>query len=223
MKFITMGAMVLLAWTMPVRAVDVGDITSFIYSNASMRIKEIKNTTDNGRLINIRVERLSSPLDGGTTIPMESHDEILMTPASLLLPAKSSDVIRFYYNGPKDSLERYYRIVWSDRALTDSQSGVATRSAVATTSARIGTILVVSPRLAKYDYTYLNGTMKNKGNTTLRIISYGPCLKPEKNKKECRENYFLMPGRERTFSQVDVADVKGRVALWQAEQFVSVK
>jgi hypothetical protein len=32
-----------------------------------------------------------------------------------------------------------------------------------------------------------------------------------------------MPGKERRFTRVDTADKKGRVALWQGEQFVPVK
>lgn len=207
---------------MPALALDVGDISSFMNSDASVLSKEIKNTTESGRLINIHVERLSSPLEGGSVIPMDTQDEVLLTPASLLLPAKSRDVIRFFYKGPGDSKERYYRIVWFDQALSDAQRDSARRSAVATASARIGTILVVAPRKADYRYQYANGTLVNTGNATLRILAYGPCLKPADG-KECKENYYLMPGKERRFTRVNVADKKGRVALWQGEQFVPVK
>lgn len=212
----------LLSGMTPALALDVGDISSFMNSGNSMLSKEIKNTTDSGRLINIHMERLSSPLEGGKVIPMDKQDEILLTPASLLLPAKASDVIRFFYKGPADDKERYYRIVWFDQALSDAQRNGATRSAVATASARIGTILVVAPRKANFRYQYVNGTLVNTGNATLRILAYGPCLKPADG-KECKENYFLMPGKERRFTRVNVADKKGRVALWQGEQFVPVK
>ena len=212
----------LLSTMTPALALDVGDISSFMNSDSSTLSKEIKNTTDSGRLINIHMERLSSPLDGGKVIPMDKQDEILLTPASLLLPAKASDVIRFFYKGPADDRERYYRIVWFDQALSDAQRNGSTRSAVATASARIGTILVVAPRKVNYRYQYANGTLTNTGNATLRILAYGPCLKPADG-KDCKENYFLMPGKERRFTRVNVADKKGRVALWQGEQFVPVK
>ena len=212
----------LLSGVMPALALDVGDISSFMNSDASTLSKEIKNTTDSGRLINIHLERLSSPLDGGAVIPMDKPDEVLLTPASLLLPAKASDAIRFFYKGPADDKERYYRIVWFDQALSDAQRNSATRSAVATASARIGTILVVAPRKVNFRYQYADGKMVNTGNATLRILAYGPCLKPADG-KECKENYFLMPGKERRFTRVNVADKKGRVALWQGEQFVPVK
>ena len=212
----------LLSTMTPALALDVGDISSFMNSDSSTLSKEIKNTTDSGRLINIHMERLSSPLDGGKVIPMDKQDEILLTPASLLLPAKASDVIRFFYKGPADDKERYYRIVWFDQALSDAQRNGSPRSAVATASARIGTILVVAPRKVNYRYQYANGTLTNTGNATLRILAYGPCLKPADG-KDCKENYFLMPGKERRFTRVNVADKKGRVALWQGEQFVPVK
>ena len=222
MKKHILAISLLLSTMTPALALDVGDISSFMNSESSTLSKEIKNTTDSGRLINIHMERLSSPLDGGKVIPMDKQDEILLTPASLLLPAKASDVIRFFYKGPADDKERYYRIVWFDQALSDAQRNGSTRSAVATASARIGTILVVAPRKVNYRYQYANGTLVNTGNATLRILAYGPCLKPADG-KECKENYFLMPGKERRFTRVNVADKKGRVALWQGEQFVPVK
>ena len=206
----------------PAQALDVGDISSFMNSDSSTLSKTIKNSTDSGRLINIRLERLSSPLDDGQVISMDKPDELLLTPASLLLPAQASEVIRFFYKGPADEKERYYRIVWFDQALSDAQRDNANRSAVATASARIGTILVVAPRQANYHFQYANGSLTNTGNATLRILAYGPCLKAA-NGKECKENYYLMPGKSRRFTRVDTADNKGRVALWQGDKFIPVK
>ncbi|MGK3397666.1 hypothetical protein ACSLNJ_18145, partial [Escherichia coli] len=94
----------------PAQALDVGDISSFMNSDSSTLSKTIQNSTDSGRLINIRLERLSSPLDDGQVIAMDKPDELLLTPASLLLPAQASEVIRFFYKGPADEKERYYRI-----------------------------------------------------------------------------------------------------------------
>lgn len=115
----------------PAQALDVGDISSFMNSDSSTLSKTIKNSTDSGRLINIRLERLSSPLDDGQVISMDKPDELLLTPASLLLPAQASEVIRFFYKGPADEKERYYRIVWFDQALSDA----VMRSAIMPTAA----------------------------------------------------------------------------------------
>ena len=83
-------------------ALDVGDIFIVMNSDSSTLSKTIQNSTDSGRLINIRLERLSSPLDDGQVIAMDKPDELLLTPASLLLPAQASEVIRFFYKGPAD-------------------------------------------------------------------------------------------------------------------------
>lgn len=60
----------------PAQALDVGDISSFMNSDSSTLSKTIKNSTDSGRLINIRLERLSSPLDDGQVIAMDKPDEL---------------------------------------------------------------------------------------------------------------------------------------------------
>ena len=119
----------LLARVSPAQALDVGDISSFMNSGSSTLSKTIKNSTDSGRLINIHLERLSSPLDGGQVIPMDKPDEVLLTPASLLLPAQASDVIRFFYKGPADDKERY-------TALSGSIRRSAMPNAITPTAAR---------------------------------------------------------------------------------------
>ncbi|MFT2797292.1 MULTISPECIES: EcpB family pilus assembly chaperone [Serratia] len=203
-------------------ALDVGAISSFMPSNSATLSKEIKNTTDSGRLVNIKIERISDPTESGTVIPMVTKDEMLLSPASLMMPANARDVIRFYYKGPEDNQERYYRIVWFDQALTDAGQNTAKRNGVATTSARIGTILVVTPRQVNFNHQFANNKITNTGNATFKMVAYGPC----KNKKEgsnCKENYFVMPGKDRGLSKVDINDKKSHVALWYGEQFIQVK
>lgn len=159
----------------PALALDVGEISAFMPGDSARLSKEIKNTTDSGRLVTIKIERISSPLASGTVIPMSSRDEMLLSPASLILPANASDVIRFYYKGPNDAQERYYRIVWFDQALSEAGQNSARRNAVATTSARIGTILVVAPRQDRFAYQFANGRIKNTGNATFKVVAYGNC------------------------------------------------
>ncbi|KGD80235.1 hypothetical protein HA49_00765 [Tatumella morbirosei] len=206
------------------RALDVGDITTFIYSDQKSIGKEITNSTDNGRLITLRIEKLSSPLADGKIINPQgrTQQEVLMTPASILLPAKSKELIRFFYQGPADNQERYYRINWKDQSVSQAPQEKAVREAIATSSAQIGTLLVVAPRKIHYAYLYQNGKLSNTGNATLRVVAYGPCAKAA-DRSSCRENYYLIPGRNRTFSQVNVADKRARIGMWQAGKFVAVK
>ncbi len=115
-------------------------------------------------------------------------------------------MIRFFYKGPADDKERYYRIVWFDQALSDAQRDNANRSAVATCFRRIGTIGGGAPA-GELSLSVRQRLLTNTGNATLRILAYGPCLKAADG-KECKENYYLMPGKSRRFTRVDTADKK---------------
>ena len=45
----------------PALALDVGEISAFMHGDSARLSKEIKNTTDSGRLVTIKIERISSP------------------------------------------------------------------------------------------------------------------------------------------------------------------
>lgn len=83
------------------QALDVGDISTFMHSDADSISKTIRNSTDTGRLMTVRVTRISSPLESGVEIPFSQPDELLLTPARLLMPAQSTENIRFFITGQK--------------------------------------------------------------------------------------------------------------------------
>ncbi|WP_447079169.1 EcpB family pilus assembly chaperone [Shewanella algae] len=206
-----------------VHAVNVGSVTTFIQPEQESVSKEIANPTDTARLILVSVAKISSPTEGGEVISMEDG-ELMLTPSRLLLPANARNNIRFFYNGPKDDNERYYRITWTDMALSEEQGSISSKIAIATASAMIGTILVVSPRIDRFSYKFFpSGQLKNTGNSSYRVIAYGPCINKESDKEQCKENYNDMPNKVRQFKIVDVLDDKGHVAIWHGDRFISVK
>lgn len=102
-------------------AINVGDVTSIMGPDASTLAKEIINTTDTARYVSVSVERISSPMAGGTVIPMANRSELLSTPASLILPGNAKENFRFY-KGPQDNRERYYRISRTDEPVTEFEA-----------------------------------------------------------------------------------------------------
>lgn len=134
-------------------AINVGEITSIMTSAESSLSKEIANTTDSARYVSVSVKQLSSPLAGGIEIKPVNSGELLSTPANLILPGQAKDVFRFFYKGPADDVERYYRLQWIDEPVTESAETRANKMAVATASAEIGTILVVAPRKERFEYS----------------------------------------------------------------------
>ncbi|MRT58550.1 hypothetical protein GJV11_20785 [Enterobacteriaceae bacterium RIT693] len=205
-------------------AVSVGEVTSMMHPGRSVLSKEISNNTDSARFVSVTVERISSPMEDGVVIRMDSKAELLSTPASLILPGHTKENFRFIYNGPRDNKERYYRLLWQDEPIAEHDTTSNRKQGLATTSAVIGTLLVVLPRQTTFDFKYQNGTVTNTGNASFRVIAYGPCS--EKNKdigKGCRERYYLKPGVNVKIKYADIANKKTRIGIWHDEKFISVK
>ncbi|BBV00259.1 hypothetical protein AB6H26_08865 [Providencia hangzhouensis] len=227
MKKITL-ALILLSW-LPLKssfAVNVGNITEIISSNEDTLSKEIENTVDTARLVNLTIEKIDSPLDTGKLITVTDPNEILSTPANLILPGHAKDIFKIIYQGPKDNKERYYRLNWKDDPIGESGVTQSAKSASATTSATISTILVVAPRIENFNYKYTNSQISNTGNSTFRVVASGPCL-AEKQKYGvdgiCRERYYLMPNLAVKLQFVDVTNKKSSVGIWHKGEFIVVK
>lgn len=207
-------------------AVNVGNITEIISSDEDTLAKEIENTVDTARLVNLTIEKIDSPLEDGKVISVKDPNEILSTPANLILPGKAKDVFKIIYQGPRDDKERYYRLNWKDDPIGESGVTQSAKSASATTSATISTILVVAPRIENFNYKYSNSQVSNTGNSTFRVVASGPCL-AEKQKYGadgiCRERYYLMPNLAVKLQFVDVTNKKSSVGIWHKGEFIVVK
>ncbi|MBW7984184.1 EcpB family pilus assembly chaperone [Enterobacillus tribolii] len=205
------------------QAINVGDVTSMMSPGSSNLAKEISNTTDMARYVSISVERISSPMAGGVVIPMESKSELLSTPASLILPGSAKENVRFFYRGPEDDKERYYRLSWTDEPVMEYDANKNARLGQATTSAIISTILVVAPRKERFEFKYQNGTVTNTGNASFRVISYGPCRDKTKDTGQgCRERYYLMPGIDVKIKHTDLSNSKTRIGIWHDKKYINV-
>lgn len=220
-----MNLKILVAWMLFIpgisQAINVGSVTTFIDAGNEDVSKEIANESDQARLITISVSRISSPEESGQEMPMEIDGELMLSPSRLMLPANAKNNVRFFYKGPQDGKERYYRIRWLDTALSMDDQRNERRQAVATTSAQIGTILVVTPRQQQFDYTLQDGILTNKGNASYRTVAYGTCLK--QNQEQCKETYYDLPGKQRHFKKVNIQHPKSHIGLWLGQEFVVVK
>ncbi|WP_447835583.1 EcpB family pilus assembly chaperone [Aeromonas salmonicida] len=213
--------LLLLTYPLASQAINVGSITTFIDVGVQEVSKEIENNSDQARLVTVAISRLSSPEENGVEIPMEVDGELLLSPARMMLPAKAKNNVRFFYKGPMDDKERYYRITWRDTALSMDEQRGERRQAVATTSAQIGTILVVTPRQSHFDYALKDGTLINQGNASYRVVAYGVCR--EKPNEQCKETYYDLPGKHRIFKRVNMNHEKSHLGLWLGPEFVVVK
>jgi len=222
-KYVPIAMLVGIATSFSSWAINVGDITSIMISEESSLSKEIINTTDSARYVSVTVKQLSSPLPGGVELDV-NPGELLSTPASLILPGEAKDVFRFFYKGPEDDKERYYRLQWIDEPISESATTKAGKAATATASAEIGTILVVAPRKERFDYSRQGDLITNTGNVSFRVIAYGACKdKAQDQGRGCRERYYVMPGTKIRLQKSDVLNSRTRIGIWHGKQFITVK
>lgn len=204
-------------------AINVGPVTTFMHSDKDIVNKTIKNESNEARVVLITVEEISSPFEDSVVINSQPS-ELLLTPSKMIMPANSESNIRFFYEGDKDDKERYYRVYWTDTNLsTSNNNDNSNKVAVASTTAVIGTILVVNPRVENFDYQFNKSslTLKNSGNSSFRTIAYGPCIID--SERNCRESYNLLPGNSRQFSRVDLSHENGFLGIWHRNNFITVK
>lgn len=201
-------------------AINVGSITTILASDKELVGKVIKNESTMGRIVTVRVDRLDSPLAQGKIIPFETGGELLLAPSQLMMPGESKNIIKFWYQGKKDAQERYYRLTFTDEPINEDNSRTDGKSAVAQARATVSTILVVQPKQKKLDYAIVNGGVMNKGNVSFRITAMGTCLA---NKKECRETFYVMPGRTYTLRQVNLKAKGTHLGLWDIDKYIPLQ
>lgn len=223
-KVFTLSLSILALLPLMAQAVNVGEVTSMMAPDEFSLSKEITNTTDSARFVSVTVYRLSSPMAEGVIIPMESKSELLSTPSSLILPGNAKDNFRFFYKGPNDDKERYYRLSWTDEPITESGYTQKSKQGQATTSAVINTILVVGPRKENFDFKRDGDTIYNSGNAAFRVISFGTCKDKKMDQgKGCRERYYIMPGKNVRIKYTDITNNKTRIGIWHGKTYINVK
>lgn len=203
-------------------AINVGPMTLFIGSKTDIISNTIKNTTDEARVVLVKVVEVSEPTKDGVVLN-EHPKNLLLSPSKILLPALSEENVKFFYKGKKDNKERYYRVIWIDSNISVQEKDTSKKRAIATSSAIIGTILVVSPRNEdfKYEFISTDNILINKGNTSYHVVGYGRCLT---NKKErCKEDYYDLPGTKRSFKKIDLKDDNSFIGIWHDTNFITIK
>lgn len=203
-------------------ALNVGNVTTIIAADKQLVAKEIINQTDMARLVTVRVDKISSPFSSGTTLPFDSADELLVAPSQLMMPAETRNLVKFYYQGKSDSVERYYRITFTDESVGESAKNSSGKNTDAMTRAIISTILVVQPRNKHLNYAFSQGKISNTGNVSWGVNAMGRCLNKNTSQQDCRDVYYVPPGKTYTFPDVDINDPHSYIGIWDIDQYVPV-
>ncbi|TLV04802.1 hypothetical protein FE839_23730 [Klebsiella indica] len=188
-----MAFCLLILWIAPgVQAISVGNLTFSLAADAEFAAKRVVNNNKSARLYRISIVGIDRP--GGKEVRSRPADgELLFAPRQLTLQAGESEYFKFYYHGPKDNRERYYRVSFREIPTrnyvmrTDSGMQISMDPVVV-----METILVVRPRQVQFKWAYdrAAGTVSNTGNTWFKLLIKPGCDTTE----EEGDAWYLRPG-----------------------------
>ncbi|MGL4858826.1 MAG: fimbria/pilus periplasmic chaperone [Enterobacteriaceae bacterium] len=173
---------------LPAHALEVSQTTVEIGSQQTRTNYQIGNNTKARQSYSVDVVRTSFP-DSKSQKQSMPPMEILVSPKTLQLSPGQTARVSIQYNGPKDSLERYYRLNITESAPPVKEKSKK-RSASLDMANRIEAILVVRPRQMNLKYNFKNNEVSNTGNGYLVVLVDEQCGKVEK------VTHYLAPGSQ---------------------------
>lgn len=185
-------ALIWLFMTPLTQAISVGNLTFSLASNGQFVAKKVLNNNKTARLYRVSLTAIDRP--GGKEIHSRPSDgELLFSPRQLMLQAGESELFKFYYHGPNDNRERYYRVSFheiptSNLVRRSTGGGLVSMEPVVV----MDTILVVRPRQVQFKWVYDRGagTVTNTGNTWFKLLIKPGCETTEDE----GDAWYLRPG-----------------------------
>lgn len=170
----------------------IGNLTFSLPQEGSFTAKRVLNNNDSARVYTVSVIGIDKP--GEKEVRTRPADgEVLYSPKTLTLQKGEGDYFKFFYNGPHDDKERYYRISFREipakaiNARKNSGSSITLEPVVV-----IDAIFVVRPKKInfKWEFDKSNGVLKNVGNTFFKFIVKPDCQATEDEGR----TFYLRPG-----------------------------
>ena len=173
-------------------AISVGNLTFSLPAEADFASKRVVNNNKSARLYRITVSAIDRP--GGSEVRSRPVDgELLFAPRQLALQAGESEYFKFYYHGPRDNRERYYRVSFREIPTHNLTRRSPTGGEVSMEPVVVmDTILVVRPREVQFKWSFdkAAGTVSNTGNTWFKLLIKPGCDSTE----EEGDAWYLRPG-----------------------------
>ncbi|ENO7550320.1 fimbria/pilus periplasmic chaperone [Klebsiella quasipneumoniae] len=174
------------------QAISVDNLTFSLPAEADFASKRVVNNNKSARLYRITVSAIDRP--GGSEVRSRPVDgELLFAPRQLALQAGESEYFKFYYHGPRDNRERYYRVSFREIPTRNLTRRSPTGGEVSMEPVVVmDTILVVRPREVQFKWSFdkAAGTVSNTGNTWFKLLIKPGCDSTE----EEGDAWYLRPG-----------------------------
>ncbi|BBQ85154.1 fimbrial chaperone EcpE [Klebsiella sp. WP3-W18-ESBL-02] len=175
-------------------AIYIGDLTFSIDSDKAYTSKRILNNNNAARIYRVAITGIHNPNDDENGYAL-GDGELLFAPHLLTLQPHAGEYFKFFYHGPADGKERYYRVSISEIPVNDyRKSGLGSSKVLLEPIVVLDSILVVRPRQIHFNYSFdhMTGVLKNTGNTFFKAIAKPDCDSTEEQGKV----WYLRPGDE---------------------------
>lgn len=155
-------------------AINVGPLTFTMNQDQAFIAKRLHNDNSTTRIYQVNISALDRP-GSREAISRPAGGEILFSPKQLILAAGKSEYYKFFYHGPKDRRERYYRVSFREVPTFDLEE--KKRNVDLEPVIVLDTILVVRPRDIHFDYRLdrEQGAITNSGNTFFKYLIKPGC------------------------------------------------
>lgn len=198
-------------------AISVGTQTFAMSEDQPFVAKQVLNNNRSARMYQVNIRAIDRP--GEREVRSRPADgELLFSPRQMVLQAGQAEYYKFFYRGPQDNKERYYRVSFREIPTRLLNSGERdTAGAHLEPIVVMDTILVVRPRKINFDYTLdkEHGILVNKGNTYFKFLLKSGC----NSKDEEGEMEYLRPGEKVTHEGLKL---KGQKFIIYNEQFINI-
>lgn len=171
------------------QAISVGPLTFTMNQDQDFIAKRVYNNNPTTRIYQVSISALDRP-GGNEVTSRPAGGEILFSPKQRIIPAGQSEYYKFFYHGPKDQRERYYRVSFREVPTVDLEK--KRQDVDLETIIILDTILVVRPREIHFDYRldWERGTITNSGNTFFKYLIKPGCGASD----EQGTSVYLRPG-----------------------------
>ncbi|HDZ8847780.1 TPA: fimbria/pilus periplasmic chaperone [Aeromonas veronii] len=183
-----------------VLAMDIGSMTASMDPKEDFLVRTLANMSLSPKVYEVELEKINDPTDHGATIPTV-QGELLFAPRRFTLHARRTQNVKFYYNGPADAQERYYRITFTESPVAQVDDGSQTQHrGTVEVKLALQSILVVRPRQVRFEYQLdpAKGSITNTGNTYFEFMIKKGCEQPDHE----AESKYLLPGESYQNSKI---------------------
>lgn len=212
------NALILIAFSWPTFAIDIGSATTIMEPSIDFLTKTVTNNNETTKIYEVQVKKITNPTVNGLPIDMPAG-ELLYSPKRFVLSAGQQQNVKVFYKGESDHQERYYWLTF----IESPAAQLATKEETAATGTQemklaLQSILVVRPRQVHFQYqlNQTEGNIINTGNTYFEFMVKQGC---EQSDMEADSKY-LLPGE--TYRNTKISKSGNQKLIVYQSRFIAV-